>query len=101
MAKNPTPTNDPAALAFSAVEDALKDPVSTRDKAANKASDGNRAAPGGGDGLGAADRTAQRGGPVAIAVRYPASKSPYSRRTGRWLAQSGSRCWSRWPGWPF
>ena len=37
MAKNPTPQNDPAALAFSAVEDALKDSVFNLDPPAQPA----------------------------------------------------------------
>ena len=67
MAKNPTPTNDPAALAFSAVEDALKESVFNMDNAAQQAPERKPADIGRSERLRAADKIAQRAGAVANA----------------------------------
>src|SRR5690554_4264959 len=110
MAKNPTPTNDPAALAFSAVEDALKESVFNMDNAAQQASERKPAATGRSERLRAADKIAQQAGPVANDDRYPASKILYSLQNRSslapiwvallvslaWLAISGAGGWLRY-----
>ena len=101
MAKNPTPQNDPAALAFSAVEDALKDSVfnleptaqPAQDKKAEKKPDQARS-----ERLRAADRIAQQAGAVANDDRVSASKLLYnlqtrSSATPTWLALLLSIVW--------
>ena len=90
MAKNPTPTNDPAALAFSAVEDALKESVFNMDNAPQQAPERKPADPGRSDRLRAADKIAQQAGAVANDDRYP-SKILYSLQnrsssTPTWVA---------------
>src|SRR6185312_14842166 len=98
MAKNLTPNNDPAALAFSAVEDALKDSVFNLDstpeqKPERRASDAARS-----ERLRAADKIAQQAGPVANDDRFPSSKILYnlqnrSSATPTWIALLLSLVW--------
>ena len=64
MAKNPTPTNDPAALAFSAVEDALKESVFSLDSTPQQAPE-KKPEPVRSERLRAADKIAQQAGAVA------------------------------------
>lgn len=75
MAKNPNPTNDPAALAFSAVEDALKESVFAMDNAPQQEPNRKPGNAGRSERLRAADKIAQRAGAVANDDRYPDRKS--------------------------
>src|SRR6218665_3641214 len=109
MAKNPTPTNDPAALAFSAVEDALKESVfnldSTPQQAPEKKPETSRS-----ERLRAADKIAQQAGAVANDDRFPTSKILYNLQNRSsaaptcvalvlsvgWLAVVGLVAWLRY-----
>jgi len=109
MAKNPTPQNDPAALAFSAVEDALKDSVFNLDPPAQPAPEKKSAEPARSERLRAADRIAQQAGVIANDDRVSTSKLLYGLQ-GRssaaptwlalllsivWIAISGVVAWMR------
>ncbi|MCS6760022.1 MAG: hypothetical protein MO852_14635, partial [Candidatus Devosia euplotis] len=112
MAKNPTPTNDPAALAFSAVEDALKESVFNMDNAAQQASERKPVDTGRSERLRAADKIAQQAGAVANDDRYPTSKilcSLQNRSSSAptwialvlsivWLVVAGTGGWLRYGG---
>lgn len=110
MAKNPTPQNDPAALAFSAVEDALKESVFSLDStppqpAERKPVDSARS-----ERLRAADKIAQQAGSVANDDRFPTSKILYNLQNRSsaaptwialvlsvvWLAVAGVVAWLRY-----
>jgi hypothetical protein len=113
MAKNPTPQNDPAALAFSAVEDALKDSVFNLEPAAQPAQEKKQERkpdPARSERLRAADRIAQQASAVANDDRVSTSKLLYSLQ-GRssttptwlafllsvaWLAAVGTVAWMRY-----
>ncbi|MCW5721333.1 MAG: hypothetical protein KIS86_09340, partial [Devosia sp.] len=97
MAKNPTPQNDPAALAFSAVEDALKESVFSLDPnnrtAERKTGETSRS-----ERLRAADKIAQQAGAVANDDRASTSRLLYglqnsSSATPTWLAMVLSILW--------
>ncbi|WDR03786.1 hypothetical protein PSQ19_07005 [Devosia algicola] len=96
MAKNPTQSaNDPAALAFSAVEDALKDSVFTAAPAdAEPAkSDSSRS-----ERSRAADKIAAQAGSVANDDRFPAARALYtlngtSSARPTWIALALSVAW--------
>ena len=98
MAKNPTPpAHDPAALAFSAVEDALKDSVFNLDSSAEKAPE-KRVEPLRSERLLAADKIAAQAGPVANDDRFGTSKILYglqtrSSATPTWMAVILSALW--------
>src|SRR5690606_31678689 len=98
MAKNPTPQNDPAALALSAVEDALKDSVFNFDPPAQAATERKPAEPSRSERLRAADKIAMQADTVANDDRISASKLLYglqsrSSATPTWLALLLSVIW--------
>src|SRR5690606_14771797 len=97
MAKNPTPQNDPAALAFSAVEDALKESVFSLDPA-NRQSERKPSEPSKSERLRTADKIAQQAGAVANDDRASTSRLLYglqnrSSSTPTWLAIVLSALW--------
>ncbi|KRA45531.1 apolipoprotein A1/A4/E domain-containing protein [Devosia sp. Root635] len=110
MAKNPTPQNDPAALAFSAVEDALKDSVFSLDSPAQQPADKKPADSARSERLRAADKIAQQAGSVANDDRFPTSKILYNLQNRSsstptwialvlsivWLAVAGTVAWLRY-----
>src|SRR5436305_3665401 len=79
MAKKPVSANDPAALAFSAVEDALKDSVFNLDEPVENRAPGPqfRDNPGRYERLRAADKHAAQTGSVANDDRFQSSKILY------------------------
>ncbi|NMA98738.1 MAG: hypothetical protein GX970_11630, partial [Phyllobacteriaceae bacterium] len=98
MAKNPTPQNDPAALAFSAVEDALKDSVFNLDQPAQTTPERKQNESSRSERLRAADKIAMQAGTVANDDRISASKLLYglqsrSSATPTWLALILSVIW--------
>jgi hypothetical protein len=110
MAKNPTPSNDPAALAFSAVEDALKESVFSLDSAPQQAAEKRSSDSVRSERLRAADKIAQHAGPVANDDRFPTSKILYNLQSRSsatptwialllsiiWLAVAGAGAWLRY-----
>jgi hypothetical protein len=97
MAKNPTPTNDPAALAFSAVEDALKESVFSIEPSPAQA-EKRPTEPTRSERLRAADKIAQQAGAVANDDRFPASRILYnlqsrSSSAPTWIAVGLSALW--------
>ena len=97
MANTPTPNNDPAALAFSAVEDALKESMFSLDEPAPQPSE-TKPEPARSERLRAADKIAQQAGPVANDDRFPTSKILYglqhsSSATPTWIALGLSILW--------
>ncbi|MDB5613106.1 MAG: hypothetical protein JWQ22_759, partial [Devosia sp.] len=110
MANNLTPHNDPAALAFSAVEDALKDSVFNLDSTPDKAPERRASDTARSERLRAADKIAQQAGPVANDDRFPASKILYNLQSRSsatptwiavllslvWIAVSGTVAWLRY-----
>src|SRR5690606_23950276 len=98
MAKNPTPQNDPAALAFSAVEDALKDSMFSLDNSSQTPPERKPADTPRSERLRAADKIAQQAGAVANDDRISASKLLYGLQTRSsaaptWLALLLSIVW--------
>ncbi|UXN72407.1 hypothetical protein N8D56_13785 [Devosia sp. A8/3-2] len=98
MAQNSTPPNDPAASAFSAVEDALKDSVFNLDSTPEKAPEKRAANPARSERLRAADKIAQQAGAVANDDRFPTSKLLYtlqsrSSSAPTWVALALSVIW--------
>jgi hypothetical protein len=110
MAKNPTPHNDPAALAFSAVEDALKESVFSLDPAPQQAPERRPSENIRSERLRAADKIAQQAGSVANDDRFPTSKILYNLQNRSssaptwialvlsvvWLAVAGAVAWLRY-----
>lgn len=109
MAKNPTPQNDPAALAFSAVEDALKESVFNLDGPAPREPERKPADPARTERLRAADKIAQQAGSVANDDRISTSRLLYNLQSRSsstptvlalllsiaWLLVSGTVAWLR------
>ncbi|MEO5806926.1 hypothetical protein [Devosia sp.] len=99
MANNPTsPANDPAALAFSAVEDALKDSVFNLDSPTQAPADKRAAEQPRSERLRAADKIAAQAGSVANDDRFPTSKLLYnlqnkSSNAPTWIALVLSLVW--------
>ena len=97
MAKNLTPNNDPAALAFSAVEDALKDSVFNLDSTPEKTPERRTSDTARSERLRAADKIAQQAGPVANDDRFPAkilyNLNSRSSSAPTWIALVLSAVW--------